>query len=86
MENYDVVKTIGRGSYGKVYLAVHRATGKQVRPASQSKPRRQLLLVVFSLFTGCAQSLQAERSEERACQETPGERNRDHEETQCQWT
>lgn len=30
MENYEVVRTIGKGSYGKVCLAIHRATGRQV--------------------------------------------------------
>lgn len=30
MENYSILRTIGKGSYAQVYLAVHKPTGRQV--------------------------------------------------------
>lgn len=35
--DYDVLKEIGSGDYGKVILAVHRDTGSEVRPDQCSR-------------------------------------------------
>ena len=37
MENYSILRTIGKGSYGHVYLAVHKPTGRQVRSPCKSR-------------------------------------------------
>ena len=31
MDQYRMIKQVGKGSFGKVYLVVHRPSGKQVR-------------------------------------------------------
>ena len=56
MENYSILRTIGKGSYGHVYLAVHKPTGRQVRLAcnsSEQPPTVTPYLRSFTLSLSC---------------------------------
>jgi carbon catabolite-derepressing protein kinase len=41
LEQYNIIKTLGEGSFGKVKLAVHKGTGQQV--ALKIIPRKKLI-------------------------------------------
>lgn len=81
MENYEVVKTIGKGSYGQVCLATHRATGQQVC-FNHSKLVGNTCELAILPSTGSAEDLQDERAEDGARSQTFTQGDRHYAETE----
>lgn len=53
MENYDVLRKVGEGTFGEVFLAKHKATGQLVRVLMFVSTRKCGFSGLYGLYGTC---------------------------------